>query len=143
MGAEGGAGGPAGETGGADATLRRLEQRLEQASAAAERLLGDAAQHLSWSDEPAAAGPRRPPPAGWQQPAGGGGGDGWLRAGDAELLLGLLGVLRDRVPPELQRRLLDALHDVLLAVRALIDWYLERTDRRAAEPAEVQDIPIL
>jgi len=29
-----------------------------------------------------------------------------------------------------------------LALRALIDWYLERAERRRAEPVVVQDIPI-
>ena len=35
-----------------------------------------------------------------------------------------------------------ALKEVLLAIRALIDWYLERIERRRAEPADVEDIPI-
>jgi hypothetical protein len=51
--------------------------------------------------------------------------------------------LRDRIPPELQQRLADAVREVLLAVRALIDWYLERSERDRAEPRQVQDIPIL
>jgi hypothetical protein len=51
--------------------------------------------------------------------------------------------LRDLIPPELQRRLAEALREVLLALRALIDWYLERVDQRRAEPAEVEDIPIV
>jgi hypothetical protein len=59
------------------------------------------------------------------------------------LLLGVVEALRDRLPPELQQRLADAVREVLLAVRALIDWYLERTERRRSAPAEVQDIPIL
>jgi hypothetical protein len=46
------------------------------------------------------------------------------------------------VPPELQRRLAVALRELLLALRALIDWYLERAERRGAAPSEVQDIPI-
>ena len=32
---------------------------------------------------------------------------------------------------------------MLLAVRALIDWYLERNEGRSSEPPEVQDIPVL
>jgi hypothetical protein len=32
---------------------------------------------------------------------------------------------------------------VLVALRALIDWCLERAERRRRAPAEVQDIPIL
>jgi hypothetical protein len=35
------------------------------------------------------------------------------------------------------------LREVLLALRALIDWYLERTERRRADPADVEDIPII
>jgi len=37
----------------------------------------------------------------------------------------------------------EALRDLLRHGRALIDWYLERTERRRREPAEVQDIPIV
>jgi hypothetical protein len=51
--------------------------------------------------------------------------------------------LRELIPPELQQRLAEALREVLLALRALIDWYLERLEQRRAEPVEVQDIPIL
>jgi hypothetical protein len=32
---------------------------------------------------------------------------------------------------------------LLLAVRSLIDWYLERTEQRRAAPTEAHDIPIL
>ncbi len=35
------------------------------------------------------------------------------------------------------------MRELLLALRALIDWYLERVEQRRREPAEVQDIPIL
>ena len=36
-----------------------------------------------------------------------------------------------------------ALRELLLALRALIDWYLERLERRREQSVEVQDIPIL
>jgi hypothetical protein len=55
----------------------------------------------------------------------------------------VIGSLREWIPPELQHRLAVALREVLLALRALIDWYLERSERRRGEPTEVQDIPIL
>jgi hypothetical protein len=42
-----------------------------------------------------------------------------------------------------QRRLAEAVREVLLAIRALIDWYLERLDPTRAETPQVQDIPIL
>ena len=120
-------GAPAGED-----LLGRLEERLDRASEAAERLIAEAA----------AAAIRRPPPAGWQPP------DpdpppGPSARGELELLLEAILSLRDRIPPELQRRLGEALRDLLLALRALIDWYLERSERRPRRPADVQDIPIL
>jgi hypothetical protein len=135
--------------------LRRLEERLDRAAAAAERLLGDAVAAAGSSgggddgegggDSGGGGGDRPPhvPPAGWQQPApDGGAARGW-GGGDVDLLLGVLASLRDRIPPELQRRLADAVREVLLAVRALIDWYLERSERHRGEPRQVQDIPIL
>ena len=113
--------------------LHRLEARLDRASAAAERLISEAA----------AAAISKPPPAGWQQPepepderAGPG-------ASEVELLLQAIHALRDRIPPELQHRLGVALREVLLALRALIDWYLERTQRPARPESKVEDIPIL
>jgi hypothetical protein len=118
-------------------TLRRLERRLDEASEAAERLIAEAA---------ASAG-RKPPPAGWHVPSeddnAGTDTGAEARAGDLELLVQVLQSVRDLIPPELQRRLAEALREVLLALRALIDWYLERTEARRSEPVEVQDIPIL
>jgi hypothetical protein len=149
-----------------DDVLGRLEERLDRASQAAERLLADAAQRVTATrteagsaPEPDSApksgknsgsggapgatpGPSKPPPAGWQQPAPDHDPSRPLLT-DADLLLGLVGALRDRLPPELQQRLAEAIREVLLALRALIDWYLERTDRGEPGPAEVQDIPIL
>jgi hypothetical protein len=117
--------------------LGRLEQRLDAASEAAERLFADAAARVI----------RKPPPSGWQQAKPEAGderaGTGGLFGSEADLLLGLLASVRDRIPPEVQQRLAEAVREVLLALRALIDWYLERTDRRASQPTEVQDIPIL
>jgi hypothetical protein len=115
-----------------DELLGRLEERLDRASEAAERLIAEAA----------AAAIRRPPPAGWQPPEPDSPPPPSAR-GELELLLEAILSLRDRIPPELQRRLGEALRDLLLALRALIDWYLARTERRPRHPADVQDIPIL
>lgn len=121
----------------ADDALRRLEQRLDAASEAAERLLADAAGRMGQAA-------RRPPPAGWQQPRSEGDeASGSGLGADADLLLGIVSAVRDRLPPELVQRLADAIREVLLALRALIDWYLERTEPRTANPTEVEDIPIL
>ncbi len=115
-----------------DSVLRRLEQRLDRASEAAERLVAEAASAAAQAGS-------KPPPAGWQtssaQPEGG-------HSGDFDLLVQAVHALRDLIPAELQRRLAEALRELLLALRALIDWYLERSERRRSAPAEVQDIPI-
>ncbi len=114
---------------GADA-LKRLEERLDRASEAAERLINEAA-----AETRRAAG-IKPPPAGWQAPP---------RAsenGDLELLAQLIQSVRDLIPPELQRRVAEALRELLMALRALIDFYLERMERRPEPAADVQDIPI-
>jgi hypothetical protein len=137
--------------------LRRLEQRLDRASEAAERLMAQAAAAAAGSlggrnaggepvgtpagEAPGDPGdePAKPPPAGWQVPED-------APAGivpDLEPFLAFAQALRDLIPPELQRRLLAALRELLLALRALIDWYLERLERRREQSVEVQDIPIL
>jgi hypothetical protein len=115
---------------GAHDTLRRLERRLDEASEAAERLIAEAARSA-----------RKVPPSGWQLPRDGG--DSAAGRSELDVLLGLVRELRELIPPDLQRRLAEALREVLLALRALIDWYLERLERRRSEPAPVRDIPIV
>jgi hypothetical protein len=130
--------------GSAEEALRRLEARLDRASEAAERLMAQAAEAAAGNPSPPAedpsseSDPGKPPPAGWQIPED-------ARAGTAELdpFVALAQALRDLVPPELQRRLVAAIRELLLALRALIDWYLERLERRREQAVEVQDIPIL
>jgi hypothetical protein len=122
-------------------TLRRLERRLDEASAAAERLIAEAAASAARS----AAGVRdphdaKPPPGGWQRRQDPNG-DAGVRE-ELEPLAQFLRSVRDLIPPDLQHRLAEALRELLLALRALIDWYLERIERRRAEPVQVQDIPI-
>ncbi|HET9105188.1 MAG TPA: hypothetical protein VFN55_17695 [Solirubrobacteraceae bacterium] len=117
-----------------DDLLHRLEQRLDRASEAAERLIAEATEGAV----------RRPPPAGWQNPptdAAAAAGSG-VR-GELDQLLEAILSLRERIPPDLQRRIAEALRELLLAVRALIDWYLDRSERRPRGSDEVQDIPIL
>jgi hypothetical protein len=113
-------------------TLRRLEERLERASAAAERLMAHA--------EGVSGAGREPPPAGWQLPE-----DESSSRSRSELdaLVALLQSFRDLIPPELQRRLVEAVRELLQAMRALIDWYLARLECDRGNPAEIQDIPIL
>lgn len=60
---------------------------------------------------------------------------------DFSALFILLDGLRRAAPAEVQGRLTSLIREGLLTLRSLIDWYLERLDRRPREP-EVEDIPI-
>jgi hypothetical protein len=122
---------PDDRSGPSDDALRRLEERLDRASRAAERLIAEA------EGEGRSTYGRKPPPAGWQAPQ-----SDTQGGGELELLAQLIQSVRDLVPADLQRRLADALSELLLALRALIDFYLERLERRDAAPAEMEDIPI-
>jgi hypothetical protein len=94
----------------------------------------------SIGDPPSGSGPGepvKPPPSGWQIP------EDAAVPPELDPFVALVQAVRELIPPELQRRLVAALRELLLALRALIDWYLERLERRREEAAEVQDIPIL
>jgi hypothetical protein len=114
--------------------VREAERLVREAQARAEAIAGEAERPAG-----AAAGDP-PPPRGWEVP-------GAERAsgspfGDLAALAGLLDVARGAVPPELARPLADALRELLLALRAVIDFYLERLDRPEPPPVRVEDIPI-
>jgi len=74
------------------------------------------------------------PPGAPPRPASGGG-------PDLSALFVLLDTLRRNAPVELQERTTATVREMLLTLRSLIDWYLERLDRPPAQP-EVEDIPI-
>ena len=62
--------------------------------------------------------------------------------GDLQAIAGLIESVRTSVPPELARQLAEALREMLVALRALIDWWIARLEREPEQPVEVQDIPI-
>jgi peptidoglycan/xylan/chitin deacetylase (PgdA/CDA1 family) len=108
----------------ADDPLSDLRARIAETRRAAERIAGEV------------------PPNGWATPRA-------AREAQDELaaLAGLLQALRDLVPPELEAQLNDVLRSVLLLLRAIVDWLVERLDApppAAAQPAapRVQDIPL-
>jgi hypothetical protein len=117
--------------------LRRLEERLSQASEAAERLVADASRRATRDER--SAGKDHPPPSGWQTADSEKSASG---PGELESLLAALGSLRDLVPPEVLARVTAALRELLLALRALIDFYLDRLERPRPTADEVRDIPI-
>jgi hypothetical protein len=122
------------EPGESDA-LAEVRGHLDEAHAAADRLVREAQRQAEAAARAAAA---DVPPRGWEAPQ--------VERGpalpDVAALLALLDGMRRAVPPEVSRQVLEAVRDLLLALRALIDWYLERLDAPRAAPEPVEDIPI-
>lgn len=73
-------------------------------------------------------------PDGYEPPRG-------ARLGDLRGLFAVIEALRTMVPRELQDQFSALVRELLLTLRAAIDWYLERLERGPAEP-RVEDIPI-
>jgi hypothetical protein len=91
-----------------------------EAYLAAERLVREAHERA----QAAAGGDHAPPP----------------RAPD---LTALLDAARGAVPPELSRQLADALRELLIALRAIIDYSIARLEPAPPpDEPEVEDIPI-
>ena len=81
------------------------------------------------------------PPPGWERLDASGAPR--PRVGPADLwpLLSLLDGLRRALPAELQSQFTALIRELLLTLRAVIDWYLERLDSGPPEP-RIEDIPI-
>ena len=91
--------------------LSELRERVHAAQAAAERLAGEAREHASEL-------PRRD------------------TRDELDALVALLRALRELVPPELQQQVSEVIRHVLLLLRAVIDYWVDRLD--APGPAEVE-----
>jgi hypothetical protein len=63
------------------------------------------------------------------------------RPPDPAALFQMLDGMRRMAPRELEDQITNLIREFLLTLRSLIDWYLERLDRRPPEP-QVEDIPI-
>jgi hypothetical protein len=63
---------------------------------------------------------------------------------ELDALVGLLRALRELVPPELQEQLSEAIRQVLLLLRAIIDFWVQRLEAPSdgGGGVEVRDIPI-
>jgi hypothetical protein len=86
----------------------------------------------------AASAQREPPPNGWAAPAS----PGPTPFPDLSALFALADALKGTVPTDLLQQLTDALRDLLLALRAILDYSIARLERPAAEPTPVEDIPV-
>jgi hypothetical protein len=78
------------------------------------------------------------PPRGWSVP----GEEPRPPALDLSQLAALIESLRGVVPPDLARQLADALRDLLIALRAVLDWYIGRLEPPESADSDVQDIPV-
>jgi hypothetical protein len=87
-----------------------------------------------------AAAAQAPPPRGWETPRSEPAGTPPFP--DLSGLLALAETLKGTVPPHLAQQLADALRDLLLALRAVLDYSIARLERPAAEPVQVEDIPV-
>ena len=98
--------------------LDELRERVRAAQDSAERLAGDARNAAEWSRD--------------------------QTRDDLEALVALLRTLRDLVPPELQQQVSDVLRNVLLLLRATIDYWVARLEPAPARPGdvEIEDIPV-
>lgn len=120
-----------------DDPLADLRERIQATQEAAERLAEEAAQAQRMAGEGGV------PPAGWQTPR-----DRDERSEELQSLAAVLEAVRSLVPPELQQQVTEIIRQILLLIRAILDWWVDRLDQRvrspaAAEPAEVEDIPVL
>lgn len=117
-----------------------LRERIRSTQDAVERLADEAARAASAGPTEARdrARPEGPPRSGYAVP-----GDSSERdATERQALAALLDLVRATVPRELTEQLADLLREVLLLIRATIDWYVERLEPRRRPPVEVQDVPI-
>ena len=106
--------------------LKALRERLQSTQEAAQRLADEATGS-------------KPPPMGWDVPHSA------ERANDEiESLVVLVGSLRDLLPPELRAQLAELARQMLVFVRAVLDWWIDRLEHGEAGSAgdDVQDIPI-
>lgn len=126
-----------------------LRGHVDAAHAAADRLVREAADRAHAADKAFRERLGDVPPRGWEV------GSEHRAAGperphELALVVSLLDALRGAIPAELTAQLAEAVRELLLAVRSLIDWYLERLERAGRSgdggPGDgderVRDIPI-
>jgi hypothetical protein len=85
-----------------------------------------------------AAGGSAVPPRGWSVP----GDERTPPPFDLGQIAALIESLRGVVPSELTGQLTDALRELLIALRAVLDWYIARLEPPEPQTDDVQDIPV-
>lgn len=110
-----------------------LRGHIDAAHAAAEELVREAEARARDAAEDV-------PPRGWEAPRADT--EKGSLVPELHVVLALLEAARHAMPAELTRQLAQAVRELLLAVRALIDWYVDRLEHPPAPEPEVEDIPI-
>lgn len=104
--------------------VRDAERLVREATERAEQIAGDV------------------PPRGYDAPRSEAGGVGGAAFPDLSALSGLLDLARSSLPPDLQRQLQQALRELLIALRAVLDYSIDRLEPGEPESVQVEDIPI-
>jgi hypothetical protein len=112
-----------------------MPERDREAYEAAERLVREAHER---AEAAARAGGEEVPPSGWSSGAA----PPPRTFPDLSALIAFVEGLRDTLPPELARQLADALRELLVAIRAVLDHMIERLESPPDEERHVEDIPI-
>jgi hypothetical protein len=101
----------------------------------AERLVREATERAEAIAREGAA--RETPPRGYEVPR-----PGAPAFPDLSALNGLLELARGSMPPELSRQLAQALRELLIALRAVLDYSIDRLAAAEQAAPQVEDIPI-
>src|SRR3954469_2828492 len=88
--------------------LEELRERVKATTEAAERIMAERAPRSGWAAPPPAAGEAQ---------------------SEMQALIALLESLRDMLPPELRTQVTELVRQLLLVLRALIDWLAGQPER--------------
>ena len=111
--------------------LAELRSRMHATREAAERLAGEAAHAAG-----AIADGELPPP-GWRTPR-----DRETMRDELDALTDLLRTIRQLLPDELEQQLAEILRQILLLLRALIDWMVDQLPTAGGDQPPLRDIPL-
>lgn len=82
----------------------------------------------------------------WRSPSSGSPPPGEEAQDEIRALVALVELLRDVLPPELRQQLAELIRQLLILVRAILDWWIERIGQpgrsHASDPLVVEDIEV-
>jgi hypothetical protein len=110
-----------------------------RAFADAERLVREA---QAAAEEAVRAAGGEVPPKGWSSAGSSSAPAGGPAFPDLSGITALIEAVRGTVPPELGAQLVEALRGLLMALRAVLDFYIARLEPAPRKEVEVTDIPI-